>query len=54
MLWKVDQQEMSQGRSIRQCFGRFGRQEIIRSRRIRQCFGRLVDREGVSGSALEG
>ena len=39
MLWKVDRQEMSQGRSIRQCFGRLA--------------DRKCSKVGVSGSALE-
>ena len=39
VLWKVDRQEMSQGRSIRQCFGRL--------------VDRKCSKVGVSGSALE-
>ena len=38
-LWKVDRQEMSQGRSIRQCFGRLA--------------DRKCSKVGVSGSTLE-
>ena len=39
MLWKVDLQEMFQGRSIKQCFGRLA--------------DRKCSKVGVSGSALE-